>query len=307
MRKSIFMVLLGLVLAAVPAFAVNSKPVRELIVSNAATGDGEYSSISAALASLPDPNPDTNPVVIKVMPGTYTENTLTMKSNVHLEGSGREVTTIQPLSASDTITLNGLVQVAISGFTIKGNSGSTGYVGPHAIRNTASSLSITENTILIDSNGILNENSSSTTIERNLFIGLSGGQACEEGISNVSSAPLITGNSFKGIGCVGIRNDSSSPTISVNTMENAGYGIMNSGSSPTISGNTIVAHPVYQYKGIYNQANSFPIITNNRITGHPYDIWNDSGATPNISSNVFDTIVGTLTGSFNVKSDGTPW
>lgn len=245
-----------------------------------------------------------NPVVISVLPGTYTEN-ITMKSNIHLQGAGRDVTTIQPLSAGDTITLNGLVKVAISSFTIKGNPGST------AIRNIASSPSITENAILIDSKGILNENSSSPIIERNLFIGLSGGQACEEGISNVSSAPLITGNSFKGIGCVGIRNDSSSPTISGNTMENAGYGIVNTGSSPTISANTIIAHPVYQYKGIYNQANSSPTITNNRITGHPYDFWNDSGGTPNISSNVFDTIIGThgidWFGSFNVKSNGTPW
>lgn len=80
-----------------------SKIQKAANVITVAQSGGDFTSIFAALASLPDPN--TTQVVIKVMPGTYSENTLTMKSNVHLQGAGREVTTVN-LAGGDIIMQN---------------------------------------------------------------------------------------------------------------------------------------------------------------------------------------------------------
>src|SRR3990172_4553953 len=107
-------------------FLVPGKPAHRLVV---ATSGGDYTSISAALAAVSPTASD--PYVIDVMPGTYTEN-VTMKSYVHLRGAGREVTTIQsPSTTSNVIYLSYLTNTAISGFTIRG--------GLYGISNNSSS------------------------------------------------------------------------------------------------------------------------------------------------------------------------
>lgn len=66
MHKSIFMVLFCLFMA-VPSWALNKAPLKELVVAS----DGEFTSISLALASLPTPNPDTNPAYARDICGKY--------------------------------------------------------------------------------------------------------------------------------------------------------------------------------------------------------------------------------------------
>ena len=247
--------------------AVYQKKYANVIV--VAKSGGDFTSIQAAIDSIT--STDDNPYLIKVMPGTYTEN-ITMKSYIHLQWAGRDVATIQsPSTSNDVITLNNLTNVTISGFTLKG--------GSHVIYNSYSSFTLAENTI--------SEN--------------------DWGISNVFSSPVITKNIITGSSQHGIYNYASSPVIRDNTIaENGGYGVVNNSSAPIITGNIITGS---NYYGVFNVLSSTPVISNNRITGNggtSYgDIYVDSTSTPNISFNVYDTINGTTgVGQFNVKSDG---
>lgn len=133
MRKSIFMVMLALLLA-VPAFAVNKDPMKELIVAS----DGEFTTITAALASLPTPN--TTPVVIKVMPGTYNES-IQMKDNVNLVGSGQESTKI---TSSSEVTVNGANNAAIENIWVENTytDSSTNTIHVAAILNNDTSMRV---------------------------------------------------------------------------------------------------------------------------------------------------------------------
>lgn len=295
MRKSIFMALLGLIVA-VPAFAINKAPVKELVVAS----DGEFTSITAALASLPTPNPDTNPVVIKVMPGTYVEaDTLVMKDNVNLEGSGAEFTTIDlspNASGWSTISLTNIASASISRFTIKSSIGNQG------IKNIASSPTIRGN-IFNCPYGVRNENGSSPLISDNTF---KEDGSCVEAILNYSSSPTITNNLMINIGCNGIVNHSSSPIITGNKIIGTGNrnGIYSDNmSSPTISNNIITGS---SYRGIVISGGT---IINNKITGNALDIYPSGGS--KISLNEVDSISGTKgmdwVGNFNVKSDGSQW
>lgn len=268
----------------------STKPANVIIV---AQSGGDFTSISAALASLPDPN--TTPVIIKVMPGTYTESII-MKSNINIQGSGRDVTTIQAASSSDTVIIDTITNAAISGFTIK--NWATGW-------------------------GSIWVNSSSPLIKDNY---ITGGWS---GIYNTGSAtPRIVENKIAGNGH-GIYNMTASPIIERNeiTDNNFGYGILSRDSSfPVITGNTITGN----HWGIMDYDVSLSKITENRIQNNQVGVYFDGGSTvvarnivtnnvekdiqvifgrnPIINFNIFDVIeAGTWSGSYNVRSDGTPW
>ena len=96
-------------------FSLPGTPAQRLVV---ATSGGDYTTVSAALAAITPTA--TNPYVIDIMPGTYSEN-ITLKNYVHLRGAGREVTTIRsPFTSSDVLTLTSLTHAAITGLTLTG-------------------------------------------------------------------------------------------------------------------------------------------------------------------------------------------
>ncbi len=316
-------------------FALPGKPAHVVIV---ATGGGDYTSVSDALAAIAPSAAD--PYLIKIMPGTYIDN-ITLKSYVHLKGAGREVTTIQSAAPNQSvIVLNTLTNVAVSGLTITG-----GFFG---IANSASSPTVLNNALTGNMFGMTNQNNaspvisgnivsnntnegidnfdhSSPTIRGNIITGngrgilnsvdtaptlvgntISGNNGA--GVRNVSSAPHLNGNLISGNATEGISSQGGAPTIISNTISgNGGKGITNEiGSSPNIIGNTITDNGE---EGVFNLSSSPIMIAHNRITGNgaaEADIFVHPISAPNISFNIYDDIDGnTGVGLFNVKSDGT--
>lgn len=126
---------------------------------------------------------------------------------------------------------------------------------------------------------------SNITITDNEFVG------CESGIMTFTpngESIVIKNNKIKAR-AIGIKlYDSNGIFITNNIITgNISYGILNGGSSPTILHNWIVGNGT-------------------SCCGFYADINVDSGS-PNISYNVYDTLMGsTGVGLYNVKSDGTP-
>ncbi|MDO8446696.1 MAG: right-handed parallel beta-helix repeat-containing protein [Deltaproteobacteria bacterium] len=312
MRKSIFMVLLGLLLA-VPAFAVNSKPVRELIVSNAATGDGEYSTITAALAATDG----STPCIIKVMPGTYTESTITMKSNVHLQGSGREVTTLD--LQGGTIYMNNTNSSSITGITIlmgrdginctncgKATISNNSIIGPGVsllgngailvYNNTNGSVVISDNIITEYAYGVdMASNAGYVTVRENIIKGNQFGIY----MGGSSQSTYITGNEIIN-NTYGVRGGYTNLYVSGNIVNNNVIGLDFVGGVDTVfTGNTINGNTDY---GIRNPSNT--AISNNRVTNSGITDITCVSSTAIISSNVYDTLTGCTVGAYNVKQNG---
>lgn len=284
-----------------------------------ATSGGDYTTISAALAAITPSS--TNPYLIDVMPGMYTESLITMKSYVHLRGAGREVTTIQ-----GTVSISNNAQnVAVTGFTITTTSSYGIYIDN---LQQAANLKISGNKITGGSRGIFAGCGCSTLeIDGNIITGGT------YGIDIVSSSPKIRGNTVQNVSSAsaGINGGDSTqaPLISGNVITGSQNGVTLSGgvgttisenrmsgaavsglmidgpSGVTVRGNIITANGNGGQAGLVITGS--PTIIHNRITGNtPTDIYVDSTAIPNISHNEYDTISGTTgVGLYNVKSDGT--
>jgi len=91
-----------------------------LIVKKNDAGVGEFTSIKAAVDSITD-NSSTSQYLIKVGPGVFIEDTITMKPFVRIEGSGSYNTTLSPSVASSNILI-GSENSEIRGFLLTGSS-----------------------------------------------------------------------------------------------------------------------------------------------------------------------------------------
>jgi hypothetical protein len=248
-----------------------------------AQSGGDYTSISAALAAI-SPSAS-SPYVIDVMPGTYTEN-ITMKSYVHLRGAGRDVTTLTGSSSSPIISIDSLTNVAISGLTVSGGTGTEGI----AVTGGATAY-IFNNTIRDHGvNGIINDNSD-VKILNNIIIGngLDGGGSWPSGIYTYVSRSIITGN----------------------VIHSNSYGIVDlgisggAGSTSVLRGNLIYANTVGAYileSDTYVVQNSFCDVwscntSNDVIVSNP-----SMTHAANVSYNVFEA--GPVDGFGNILRNG---
>ena len=289
------------------AFTITPPPARVVVAPNG----GDYTTISAAMAAI---NPTaTNPVVIEVWPGVYTEpRTVYLRSYVHLKGSGRDVTTVKTAlgTGAFVIVASGLTNVAISGLTITG--------GQHSIYVEGTTGTIYENTLSNNSQyGIAVSNynfpsfpAHSLSITNNKVTGNAG-----RGIY-ADAAIVITNNTISAtardsLPALYLIRENSIVTGNVIT-ENMGRGIsVILGANPAISGNLITNN---RGAGVhYPNTDTGGNLTNNTITnngtlnGEGDVIADGTGTSPNISFNVFDVITGARgVGSYNVKSNGDP-
>lgn len=266
MKKQIYVILVAL-LVSINFSIVNAVAAPSNVIIVAKSG-GDFISIQAAIESV-NPTAET-PYIIKVMPGTYIE-TVTLKSYIHLQGSGREVTTIKTLDYGygNVITLNGVTNVEITEVTI--NNGMFGIYNSSSTNVTITGCVFSGNSL-----GIVSWQALRTTISDNSF-----DNNASNAIWNASASPAITGNTISGVA--------------------GGSAIICNDCSSVIAGNTITGS---SFAGIYVLAGS-PTIVTNKITGNGTDIY--VLGTPNISFNVFDTISGTNgVGAYNVTSNGNP-
>lgn len=276
-----------------------------------AKSGGNYTTITAALNAITPTA--TNPYVIEVWPGVYTEpSTINLKSYVHLKGSGRDVTTVQTSigTGADVIYAPGNTNVTISGLTITG--------GYHGIDFVNTSGAISENSVSNNSgNGITlyNPNVPMTSthtvqITGNKVIGNLAG-----GIAAVLVNILVTDNVISGNGTTFANpglylNMVGKSNVSGNEIASNGYGInMYENSTPSISNNLIIDNVA---GGIaYRTATAAGTLTNNKIVnngGVDISASADGGLVqPNISFNISDYILGIAgVGSYNVNSNGDP-
>src|SRR3989337_1317873 len=177
--KNKIIVLLSVFIFCMTLGAKDASAIQNVIT--VAKSGGDFTSVQAAIDSV-NPTAD-NPYLINVMPGTYVEN-ITMKSYIHLQGAGRDLTTIQ--ISGGAISGFDLTGVVVSGFTIK-----NGNYGLYFIN--TSSVTITNNIITQTGNyGIVTTLSSNLKIKGNT---ISNNLA---GLSPGGTAILITHNEIIG-------------------------------------------------------------------------------------------------------------
>ena len=258
-------------------------PAQRVVV---ALSGGDYETVNEALAAITPT--ESTPYVIEVLPGTYI-GSVTLKSYVHLKGSGREVTTIQGTSTfGPVVSIVGLVNVAISDLAITG-----GQTGVYVF---GSAPTITRNWIYGNTGrGINNTNDASSIVTDNVVT--------ENGTLNV-----IGGGNGVGID----TNNMSNPLIANNLIaDNIGTGIRVFNSSPLVKGNTVTNN---LGRGLFITTGGAAVVVQNEFTGNGTapdgSIIPDlhiAGSAPHISFNVYDDITGTEgTGQYNVTSAGIP-
>lgn len=140
----------------IPAFALAAD----------ATVPGQFPTIQQAVRGAADGNGDGR-IVIRVAPGTYSENVRIRRSGIHLRGSGAATTTIQAASDnSPVVDLSRADNIRLSGFAITGSARHEGI----KVRQ-ADSVSITDNTVTGNRHGVTIRDSDDGTILDNRISG----------------------------------------------------------------------------------------------------------------------------------------
>jgi hypothetical protein len=187
-----------------------AKSSPQVVVVDAA-GNGDFTSVSAALAAITPTA--AAPYVVEVRPGLYFDRVV-MKSHVHLQGAGPDSTVLMfnmagAVTNADlaVVKLSGLTNVAVSGFTLR----TPAYTNPVALQAAVGIYDL----------------ASSPLITNNRFVLLAGVQPTFAfpnptiGVCSSTSAPVICNCYFEEARAVdGISLYQASGTISQNTFSN---------------------------------------------------------------------------------------
>ena len=173
-----------------------------------AKSGGDYTSIQAALDSISD-NSATNPYLVMVAPGVYTEQ-VTMKEYVDIQGAGEGTTIIQytgsntgPWTDSSSATVIGVDNAELRLLTVQ-SDGSSGSDFTVAILNSSGSTSLLHVTASAAGGstnyGVYNDPSSSPTMD-NVTVSASGdGVSQNRAVLNGSSSPIIRNSALSASG-----------------------------------------------------------------------------------------------------------
>ena len=251
-----------------------------------AESGGDFTSLSEAMASIPDNNTAATPYVIKIAPGTYTETSnVAMKNYVDVEGSGQDVTTITcdcstSFSASGAVISAGAITAEIRHLTIN-NTGTS----------TDASVGLWTEGVTEGSFSMLHVTATAAD---------TGGTA-NYGVVNKSSSPMmnnVTATATGANGNYGVYNTSSSPTMTNVTATATGgsvFGVYNTSSSPTMNNVTATATDGQFSYGVYNNDESSPSMNNVTATAS-FGVYNDDESSPKIRNS---SITGTSRSIFN--------
>jgi hypothetical protein len=248
-----------------------ASPARVIWVADDNTGD--HPSLSKALEAITDAT-SSNPYVIKIAPGTYTETAnVVLKTYVDVEGSGQNTTTINcacssnNFDASSAVISAGAITAEIRHLTINNTGGGSQSGGVYTEGVADGSFSMLHVTATATgstfSYGVANHNSSSPSM------------------NNVTAT--ATGNAFINYGVY--NDDLSSPSMNnvtaTATDGTNSYGVLNNDSSPSMNNVTATATDgTNDNAGVYNIASS-PSIRNSSLavgaagTGISSSVFND--------------------------------
>ena len=222
-----------------PWSGISGKPSNVVVV---AKSGGDFNTITAALDSISDAS-ETNPYLVKIMPGVYTE-TVTMKEFVDLEGSGVQATKIMSVGSSEyyTATLVGASNAEARFLAVQNIGGAD-----HAI-------------------GILNQDASPSFTKVGVIV--SGGSN-NVGISNHGGAPafndsfvyVVGGDYSAGMECYGSSPSIENMYINISDSITETYAIYLDNSSPAMKDVTGVASGMVTTWGVFVGNGSAPSMT----------------------------------------------
>ena len=229
-----------------------------------AKSGGDYTTVSAALASITDAG-DTNRYLVKVMPGVYSEQ-VTMKPYVDIEGSGELTTKISYTGSGspNTGTVLGASNAELRFLSVE-NTGGAGCA--IAIYNNGASVRLTHVTASASGGSVTNRtvlNNTGSPVMTNVTISASGGAGgSNSGVENQYASPVMT-------------------NVTVSASGNTGYntGVFNYHSSATIQNSVISAGGASgTNRGIDNSASSGAytvLVTNSQVSGTATSILTNS-------------------------------